>query len=163
MSSRPGGVVALAVIFIIIAVLGVIGAIVLEAVTVSQYQASNFANFLQIPLAYLFSAGLPPLYREFIIMMAITSAFSSVGSTMATIGYINIGVLIGLIFIVFYILAAIGLLMMKNWGRILALIVGIFDIIGGIFALFAIVGLIPLIIGIVIVVYLSGDVKYEFE
>ena len=47
------------------------------------------------------------------------------------------------------ILAGIGLLRMKSWGRILSLIIG--------------VGTIPLIFGIVVVWYLMRDVKYDFE
>ena len=52
---------------------------------------------------------------------------------------------------------------MKSWGRYLALVVGVFNIISGIILIAAIVGLIYLILGIVMFVYLLGDVKYEFE
>jgi len=88
---------------------------------------------------------------------------SSVFSNLSSVDYLHLATFIVLIAVVLYVIAAVGLLKMKNWGRYLALIIGIFDIIVGVIGLIAIVGLIPLIFGIIIVVYLAGDVKYEFE
>lgn len=48
-----------------------------------------------------------------------------------------------------YVFAAIGLFRMKRWGRYLALIFGVV--------------MIPALFGIVVVVYLMGSVKYDFE
>ncbi|WXG41377.1 MAG: hypothetical protein WED07_11530 [Candidatus Freyarchaeum deiterrae] len=75
----------------------------------------------------------------------------------------QIGVIVIFIVAEMYVFAAIGLFRMKNWGRILALILGVIMIIGSIFLLLIIVGIIPLTIGIIVVVYLMTDVKYEFE
>ena len=72
-----------------------------------------------------------------------------------------------------YIVSTPGLLLMKNWGRYLALLIGIADIIFGIIAMIAsfinislilglIFGLIALVWGIILTVYLLGEVKYDF-
>ncbi|MGQ9723102.1 MAG: hypothetical protein ACUVXA_17500 [Candidatus Jordarchaeum sp.] len=61
--------------------------------------------------------------------------------------------------------------MMKNWGRILAMIFGIISMIMGIGIILIpiiptfgfLIGLLLLALGIGIVIYLAGDVKYEFQ
>ncbi len=89
------------------------------------------------------------------------------------------GVIMTLVSIIYFV-AAIGLLAMKNWARIIIVIVGLLYILGGIamillglmyplllippmFASLLILSVTFLLWGIILVVYLTGDVKYEFE
>ena len=72
-----------------------------------------------------------------------------------------------------YFVAAIGLLAMKNWARIIMIIVGVLYLLGGIGTtvfggitlsiLLIIWGIINLLWGVIIIAYLVSDVKYEFE
>jgi uncharacterized membrane protein (DUF2068 family) len=155
MSYRPGGVVAIAVFFIIFAVVGFAAVIFLEFVMVaSMAQAASISTIGNLILGIYI--GLPPSSA---VLFALTQSAWSAPSY----GLYHIAAAILIIGSVIYLLSAVGLLMMKKWGYYLALIIGIFTIIGGIIGLLAIIGIIPLIFGIIVVVYLAGDVKHEFE
>ncbi|WXG42269.1 MAG: hypothetical protein WED07_16135 [Candidatus Freyarchaeum deiterrae] len=165
MAFRPNGVTALAIIFIILAALGVIGAIFIEAVFIPQYQISNFVNLLSIPLIYSLSASLPP---ELAQILPITIAFiigTIISSNMSFLSFMYIGVLISLIAVPLLIISAVGLFRIKQWGRYLGIIVGILFIIGGIISVIFILtgGILIVSAGIMIVVYLYSVVKEDFE
>ena len=156
---RPGGVIALAIFFIIIAALGILGAVVIWAIWIpAEYQDFYWWIFGNI---WLMSLGYPP-----IIVVGFASPMSEI---LQTIGFLNIFGVIVVIFSGLYITSGIGLLSMKNWGRILAIILGIISIITGIFLFLIIflfgflIGILFLALGIATVVYLAGDVKYEFQ
>lgn len=156
---RPGGVIALAIFFIIIAALGILGAIVIWAIWIpAEYQDFYWWVFGNI---WLMSLGYPP-----IIVVGFASPMSEI---LRNIDYLNIFGVIVVIFSGLYITSGIGLLSMKNWARILAIILGILSIITGIFlfiiiAIFGfLIGILFLALGLATVVYLAGDVKYEFQ
>ena len=76
------------------------------------------------------------------------------------------------IFGIFYLISGIGMWMLKNWARILAIIFGFLGIIGGIFIIIVSIpdifgilfGVIEFIISLVIVIYLmQEDVSAYFE
>jgi hypothetical protein len=161
---RPGGVIALSVIFMIIAGLGIAGVItILAMVLPGSYQSLNWYILESL---YLFEMGIDPIgalggisYPLFTIPRDISFA------------YIFGGVLA--IFSALYLIAGVGLVSMRNWARVLGLILGIVSIIVGIFLflflslflfLYALLfGTVFLVLGIVTVAYLAGDVKYEFQ
>ena len=151
---RPLGVTIISILLIIAAALIIIGGTILVyAVLQSEY--------LNLSLSYWIG------YELFItgggddFMLAGISGFLSGEQTDIYIWY-------GL-FVCFLIYsglsfpAGIGLFYMKNWGRYLALVVSIFSMILGVITIFWLVGLIPLGFGIGMLVYLVGDVKYEFQ
>jgi hypothetical protein len=152
---RPNGVLAIAIILIIFAVLGLIGAITFELIFVAaEYQNASLIAMVNFMLSLYF--GVPLMHA--LIVNSITLYFAQ-----SNIIYMHVGAVVVIIFSVVYIITAIGLLGMKNWGRYLALIIGILSIIEGVIGLLVLIGIIPLIFGIIVVVYLNGDVKYEFE
>jgi hypothetical protein len=164
MAFRPSGVTALAVIFIILAVLSAVGAIFIETVFIPQFQTSNYINLLSIPLVINFTAGLPPALAQF---LEVTVAFVIGAPVMANLSYIpylHVGVLIDLAIVPLLIIAAIGLFRMKQWGRYLGIIVGILIMISGVIpTIFATGGVFIILAGIIIVVYLYSVVKEDFE
>jgi hypothetical protein len=114
--------------------------------------------------------GVTALTVVFLIIGALAGCYA----TLMGIVYSNVPFFISSIFnqivviVIFfvaemYVFAAIGLFQMKRWGRTLALILGVIMIIGGILLLLIMVGIIPLTIGIIAIVYLMTDVKHEFE
>lgn len=164
MTYRPGGVIVLSVIFIIIAVLGVIGAAAIEAVIASN---QNIVTTDIITLGIIFlGLYLPSPFPEligYLIPFIVSSMAMSINSTLSNISYLHLGTFVVLAAVVLYIITAVGLLRMKFWGRYLALIMGIFGIIVGIVTIIIGVGILLLIFGILIIIYLTGDVKYDFE
>ena len=73
----------------------------------------------------------------------------------------------GLIIGVVLFVDAVGLLSMTNWGYYTALVSSAILVAGSIllffwFALFFIINIGSLILGIITIIYLSGDVKYEY-
>lgn len=147
MSYRPGGVIALAIFFFIFGVLGIIGGIAYEFTVIAQlYSKLNSMMLLHAALRRV---------DFFIIYYAISE-----------LSYINVNHFYVVCIVVFsglYFLAGVGLFMMKNWGRMLALMLGILDIVGGIFTIIELVGIISIVFGIIVLIYLMGDVKYDFE
>jgi hypothetical protein len=164
---RPDGVIVLSVFFIIIAVLGVIGAVAIEAVIVTASQStltSNIAYLLGIIFLIPYSPfPIPPELIEYLVPSIASATAISISTSLSNIAYLHIATFVILVAVALYIITAVGLLQMKAWGRYLALIMGIFDIIAGIITSFIGVGILILIFGILILIYLTGDVKYEFE
>ena len=156
----PAGIILLAIIFIIISVVGFI--LALGTATLSgRIFYDTVMDFLLIS-SVLNNPYISP-------GLAIILLYPSMGTT--TLGTVGIGLLpllfVGsLIFAVLYFIASVGLLYMKNWGYYLALIIGIINIIGGVLILVVAIdltGLIILVFGIVIVVYLMRKAKFYFE
>jgi hypothetical protein len=178
MAFRPGGVTALAVIFIIFAALGVVGAIFIETVFIPQLQTSNNFNIVSsLTAIYYFTANLPWDQAQ-LIVTSIVFQYFFLSNGMTITGYIQllqIGALIGIAIVPLLIIASIGLLRMKQWGRYLGMIVGILSIIGSIASIIIAVtlggiavilvdfGIYTVPIGIIIVVYLYSVVKEDFE
>jgi uncharacterized membrane protein (DUF2068 family) len=156
MSYRPGGVIAIAIFFIIFGALGVIAAIgylisIEMNITSSTYTSLGILLYLSSTSGYT--------THPFLLGTALNAPLS--WQSVLNTAYITIPV--GVVFAALFVITAVGLLRMKNWGRILALIFGILMIIGGAIGLLVIVGIIPLVFGIVVVAYLMGSVKDEFE
>ncbi|MBS7249398.1 MAG: DUF2127 domain-containing protein [Candidatus Freyarchaeota archaeon] len=147
MSYRPGGVIALAILFFIFGALGIIGGIAIELTVIAQ-------SYTTLHNMILWDAILRRV--DFFTLILAASQLSYI--SMSHFFVVCIVIFSGL-----YLLAGVGLFMMKNWGRMLALILGILNIVGGIFEMFSLVGIIPLVFGIIVLVYLMGDVKYDFE
>jgi hypothetical protein len=157
MSARPGGVTVIAILFIILAALGIAGSVVLIISTasyISQEAALNGIIFYSSLMMY----GLPFDPVGFFLVINTTISF---GQGILDVDYVVLG--ISVIIAALYVVTSYGLFRMKNWGRVLALVWGVLMIIGGAIGLLVIVGIIPLIFGIIVVVYLTRDVKHEFE
>ena len=155
---RPGGITALAIIFLILAILGILGAIAIEVFIVANYYYTMNLN-LVLTLDLLRNPSIPHHFAMYYL-------YTSLMSMMSDLSYVNmlhVGTIAILASSVLYIAAGFGLLYMKKWGYYLALIIGILNIVGGVVSLLSLVGIINLVFGIIIVVYLLGDVKYEFE
>jgi hypothetical protein len=152
---RPGGITVIAVFYIIFAVLGVFAIIVIEGVLVPMYQSTVSQNYV-LDLLMFAVYPFPPIPIEFLLSFILVSYFSAM-SSLSFLVYFHVGVLVILTASVLYFISSVGLLIMKKWGYYLALILAILNIVCGIFTL------VNLIIGIVLTVYLAGDVKYEFE
>lgn len=157
---RPGGVQALAIFFIIISVLGFIFGIQVAATFNSELNITILYYTLLIPILQTYGP-LNPLYNYILF-----------GSVLLEISDLNIRPPMAIILLIasgLYLITSIGLLYMKRWGRKLGLIIGILNIVGGIFSLifiptwFFILGIIILIFGIITIWYLTTDVKYDFE
>ncbi|MEX2751367.1 MAG: hypothetical protein Q6366_005720 [Candidatus Freyarchaeota archaeon] len=147
MSYRPGGVIALAILFFIFGILGIIGGIAIELTVIAQSYTSLYTMILWDVI----------LRRvDFFTLIFASNQLSYINMYHFYVACI-------VIFSGLYFLAGVGLFMMKNWGRMLALILGILNIVGGVFAMFLLVGIILLVFGIIVLVYLMGDVKYDFE
>jgi hypothetical protein len=161
MSYRPGGVLALAILFIIFGVLGVVGAIGYLIVATSAMSGAIAVTLALVYLAQMSaqSSGIPLQPSGFSFFLT----FGPMSTAQYNLSASYFALVLGVIFAALFILTAVGLLRMKNWGRILALIFGILCIIGGAIGLLAIVGIIPLAFGIIVVAYLMGSVKDEFE
>lgn len=147
MSYRPGGVIALAILFFVFGALGIILGIAIELTVIAQ-------SYTSLNTMILFDVILRRV--DFFTLFYAVNQLS----------YINVChfcVVCIVIFSALYFLAGVGLFMMKNWGRMLALFLGILNIVGGIFAMLSLVGIIPLVFGIIVLIYLMGDVKYDFE
>ncbi|WXG42262.1 MAG: hypothetical protein WED07_16100 [Candidatus Freyarchaeum deiterrae] len=170
-SQRPMGITALAIIFLILATLGIIAGILVAAVVVPTFQNTLQNDFLSI----FFSFGITPMYiyaqSAFLLdILGATQLLSSIGAYQ----FIAVGALIGS---VLHILDGVGLLYMKKWAYYLALILGISGIIAGVIGIISIQGIMALIagviivmylifaliFGIIIVVYLMVKIKHEFE
>ncbi|WXG39764.1 MAG: hypothetical protein WED07_02860 [Candidatus Freyarchaeum deiterrae] len=87
-------------------------------------------------------------------------------TNLSTDGDATIGVIV-LIVAVVYLITSFGLWMLKNWARLLMLILVIPTIIGSFLALFVfpigtVAGIIGFIFCIIIVVYMTGEVKVYF-
>ncbi|MFB0563767.1 MAG: DUF2127 domain-containing protein [Candidatus Lokiarchaeia archaeon] len=153
---RPLGITILAIILIIAAALIIIvGTILVNSVLPSQYAEIALSQGITM---YLIKADLFAPY----ILTVVGSEQNDINLWYGVFGC----------FIVYsglYITSGIGLLYMKNWGRILAMIIGVISIITGIFlfltmSLFGLlIGILFLALGLATVVYLAGDVKYEFQ
>jgi hypothetical protein len=158
MSSRPRGVVALALILLFFGVLGIVlGTIFgsLSIFSVSQLLGVWPTSF-SVAMFFVYSGF--PIDAAFLYAFVISYYVVESNAVINQTWYIGIDILS-----IVFAITGIGLFRMKRWGRYLALALGIIMIIGGIISLLGIVGIIPLVIGIVIVVYLTRDVKYEFE
>ncbi|WXG42242.1 MAG: hypothetical protein WED07_16000 [Candidatus Freyarchaeum deiterrae] len=145
MTSRPGGVTALAVVLFIIGVL---------LFSLATYMGFSLA--LSTILTENIQAIAPFLFGVFYIPSGLPANifFLYVYTFLYVEFQLNFGVYqmqtVGIdIVAMIYVFAAIGLFRMKRWGRYLALIFGVV--------------MIPALFGIVVVVYLMGSVKYDFE
>lgn len=155
---RSGGVIALSIINLILAGILIILAIAIQTILIPGEQQGYYFALLDIWLYVSYGTG-----------YAIGLQYLMGSDPYFTISILNIVFWIALIFSILYITSGIGLLSMKNWARILAMTLGIISIIVGIFLfvslflygfLFAILFL---ALGIATIVYLAGDVKYEFQ
>ncbi len=90
--------------------------------------------------------------------------FMATGIIPVTGAYLIPGIIV-IVISVFWLIAGIGLWMLQNWARILAIIFGILGIIGGIFLVIIgfsdiivlLIGAIELILSLVIVIYLFQE------
>ncbi|MBS7249399.1 MAG: hypothetical protein KIH08_02230 [Candidatus Freyarchaeota archaeon] len=176
MAYRPSGVVAIAVMFIISSVLCLIGIVFLETVTVAgEYRSAYLSLFVSLAF-FQVSPSPPGLWIEPLVSMF---------SYLSEINIYHLVAAIIFIFSLCYLFAGVGLLQMKHWGYYMALIMALMNIILSAFAVLAggsslglvlgvvtpiwgsrfglVSGIVPLIFGIIVFVYLLGDVKYEFE
>jgi hypothetical protein len=159
---RPGGVIVLAIIFIIMQTLGIIIVIlIINTIRPQEY----FLLSLQAWNWYIISPLLPPGANE------ISASYEMpLFDTLSRIDYLNMEVWGTLIFLGLSLPVSISLLSMKKWGRYLALIIGIPLIILGILLLIlglsvspSIMGITSFALGVATVVYLLTEVKYEFK
>jgi hypothetical protein len=157
MTYRPRGVIALALIFLIIAAAGIIIGIHLLVVEVPGFQ-NQIQNDLFFALIGTISPTLLGPSSTAIILLFLLDVPASL-SSMSSYFY---SAVLALIFSGMYFFSGVGLLYMKKWAYYLALFIGVCDIIGGIFLLIFIVGILFIAVGIVILVYLLLDVKDEF-
>ncbi|MGQ9723086.1 MAG: hypothetical protein ACUVXA_17420 [Candidatus Jordarchaeum sp.] len=161
------------VIFIgIIALLGAIGGIILGAGI--TFLGWNFYGNPQADLLhylYLLADPSTPLWLKNYILLMLLPETLRLMNLATWIGYFGAGVLIVSLI---YFATAIGLFAMKNWARIIMIIVGLLYLLGGIgmiiFGILAILnilliiwGIINLLWGIILVSYLASDVKHDFE
>jgi hypothetical protein len=158
MTERPRGVLALALIFIIIAVAGIILEVYLLVYLVPafQNQAQNDSLFALIGTAY--PALLGPFSTQIILLILLDVPASL--SSMNTYFY---SALLGLIYSGVLILSGVGFIFMKKWAYYLGLLIGVADLIGGILLLIFYIGILFIAAGIIILVYLMYDVRYAFE
>lgn len=155
----------------IVALLSSLGGIVLS-VGITFFGWKLFGNPQADLMCYLYllaNPATPPWLQSYLMLYAIPEALR----------LMNLATLIGifgaavLIVSLIYFVAAIGLLAMKNWARIIMIIVGVLYLLGGIGTtvfggitlsiLLIIWGIINLLWGVIIIAYLVSDVKYEFE
>ncbi|WXG42267.1 MAG: hypothetical protein WED07_16125 [Candidatus Freyarchaeum deiterrae] len=158
MTNRPRSVVALALIFLIIALAGIIIGIYLLFFAVPGFQ-NQIQNDLLFAITTTISPTLLGPFTAQITLLFLLDVPSSL-STMSTYFY---SALLALIASVMYFFSGVGLLYMKKWAYYLGLLIGVSDIIGGIVLLVIIVGILFIPVGIIILVYLWRDVKDEFE
>lgn len=149
---RPRGITALAIILIMLAVLGFITGIVIGIEILKSYHNSMYINILFALLAFHTpSMLLGPSFLYYLSFAYINQ--SNINGLWFRFSAV-------LIYSGIYLISSVGLLYMKKWGYYLTLIIGILNITGGLFTL--LLGIIPLIFGIAIVLYLLSDIKYEF-
>ncbi len=160
------------VIFIgIIALLGAIGGIIIGAgITFAGW--SIYGNPQTDLLLYLFALVNPstPMWLQNYILIILIPDSLRLMNIATWIGYFGVGVLI-VSFV--YFATAIGLFAMKNWARIIMVIIGVLYLLSGIGMLIfggltldillILWGLANLFWGIILVAYLNGDVKHDFE
>lgn len=160
------------VIFIgIIALLGAIGGIIIGAgITFLgwSFYGSPQANLL----LYLYALTNPytPLWLQNYILIILIPDTLRLMNLATWIGYFGVGVLIVSLV---YFATAIGLFAMKNWARIIMIIIGVLYLLGGIGMLIfggitidillILWGLLNLLWGIILVAYLNSDVKHDFD
>lgn len=160
MSYRPSGVVAIAIFFIIFSVLSLIGVVFFETVTIAgEYRSAYLSLFVSLAF-FQVSPSPPGLWIGPLI---------SVFNYLSLINIYHVVAAITFVFSLCYLFAGVGLLQMKHWGYYMALIMALTNIILSAFAVLVrefglglFLGVILLIFGIVVFVYLLGDVKYEF-
>lgn len=149
---RPGGVITITIFFIIIAALEIIGGVIYVFLALSVNSRILSIIFAGIIYGML---GYSPL----------TLIFSIIEELSYTNGYFLVGLVL-LISSGLYLFSSIGLILMKRWGRYLALIVGILTVVDGVFAFLyisPIIGFLFVIFGLIVLFYLVTDVKYSFE
>ncbi|MEM2135201.1 MAG: hypothetical protein QW261_12855 [Candidatus Jordarchaeaceae archaeon] len=142
------------ILFFVFGALGIIGGIAIELTATAEYNTSIMLLYILYDLGLIrIDSSMP-----FLVIISISSLFSGINELypLATLSMIVSNL---------YFLAGVGLFMMRLWGRKLALILGILNIVGGIFllALFIVFGVVPLVFGTIVLVYLTGEVKYDFE
>ncbi len=148
---RPRGVIALAIIFIILAACGIITAVWIEILFVVDYNSLYRDLFFMLNLIYSPSIP-PPLAIAFILLGNLANSTFDILFRASSLQWLVVSLLL---FFGIFIIDGIGLLKMKKWGYYLALVLGI---------LFIITFTILIILGIAILVYLLvSDVKYEFK
>lgn len=156
---RPGGVTALAVLFIVFAAAGIIG-----MVAIMQWEQSMFNQSLTgLLLEIVFGAAGTPEQLAFGFTATALIWQTNYQALMGTLNIMLIGVLI---LSTLLVLSSVGLLYMKKWGYYLALTVGIIFIIASIIAVIPTFGfsLITLIAAVLIVRYLRREeIKSEFQ
>ncbi|MEM2136144.1 MAG: hypothetical protein QW261_11480 [Candidatus Jordarchaeaceae archaeon] len=160
------------VIFIgIIALFSAIGGIILGAgITFFGWNLYTAPQWRLIQCLYMLADPSTPFWlKNYLLIIAIPDALG--GMRLATwIGYFGAAMLIVSIL---YFVTAIGLFAMKNWARIIMVIIGFLYILAGIGMLIfggisiniltIIWGVVNLLWGIILVAYLMSDVKDEFE
>nr|MDO8082053.1 hypothetical protein [Candidatus Freyarchaeota archaeon] len=159
---RPLGITAMAIALIILAPLGVIMGII---ITTSLLPQEYVYQFLVIG-SFIWVQSLPVSYRNPLGGTSVGFTLSDINDVISVfyLGAVVFPILSGIC-----VLASYGLLHMKNWGRYTTIILGIIAIGTGIAFLFTfsiygvILGLLIMIAGIVAIVYLSRNVKYEFQ
>ena len=174
--SRPTGVTILGIFFMVFVVLGVIAGIAIILYS-SAWQSTAYYEFYNWYIL-LTEFSLPSPLNEYVFMRLF-----ELPNTLYLSGLMFYSGVEILGFSGICLIASIGLLSMKKWGRYLALIVGIVGIILGILMLisgilttpglatpytqvilYALLLAMPLcIFGIATVWYLMGDVKKEFQ
>ncbi|MGQ9722956.1 MAG: hypothetical protein ACUVXA_16735 [Candidatus Jordarchaeum sp.] len=153
---RPAGVVAFSLIFLIVAALMIVIGMVQPPPEVIQYWGDAYAIY------FILITGLTP--------MGGPPGYSALHFWSIEVLFLKMMMWFGLILAPISITSSYGLLRLMNWGRYLALTMGVAYIIIGIFFFIPIVFLsaitllsVPFILfGIAIIVYFLGDVKYEF-
>jgi hypothetical protein len=151
------GVNAIVILFILLGLFAIFISMVYFGLAESQVSSFTYTSLgllYQLSLGYTIPSGLTLTTLEDLLywQSALPTAYTGVGAA----------VIIAALFFI----TDVGLLRMKSWGRILALILGILSIIGGAIGLIAIgsyLGIIPLIFGIIAVAYLFSGVKNDFE
>ncbi|MGQ9722332.1 MAG: hypothetical protein ACUVXA_13530 [Candidatus Jordarchaeum sp.] len=144
---RPLGVTVIAIFFIITAVLGLTAGVMFEIYYVANYINSIYTNlFFSLNLVYYI-----PEYGIYYLFMGLSVAINDMSSVI----YYHLAVVAVLVGAFVHLIASSGLLYMKKWGYYLTIIIRILNIIA--------LGIVGIVLGIIILVYLLGDVKYEFE
>ncbi len=174
--SRPRGVTVLGILFIIFAVLGSIAGIAIILYS-TAWQSTAYSDFFYWYILFT-EFSLPSPLNAFVFMRLF-----ELPNTLYLSGLMSYSGVEVLGFSVICLIASIGLLSMKKWGRNLALIAGIIGVILGVLVLifglsaspgwatpltqiilYTILLAVPLLIfGIATLWYLTTDVKKEFQ
>lgn len=173
---RPTGVTILGIFFMVFVVLGVIAGIAIILYS-SAWQSTAYYEFYNWYIL-LTEFSLPSPLNEYVFMRLV-----ELPNTLYLSGLMFYSGVEILGFSGICLIASIGLLSMKKWGRYLALIVGIIGVILGVLVLIfglsaspgwatpltqiilytMLLGVPLLIIGIATVWYLTTDIKKEFQ